>query len=162
MLVALVCSTCSIIGVGVVMPTMDWGYFLDAHYRPHLVVVTLGTSSNSTSGRHLVPLLERLTESLGTAGNYAIRREGRVVKVAFERDLDAETFGQALMAKGAERGPEWASQSVCSFDRDAQRKMVATLKESRLKFAKRPEWLRGDHQRERPHGVTAPVRRFPR
>jgi hypothetical protein len=122
---------------GVAMPRMDWGQFLDAHYRPHQVAVNLGTPSNSKSGRHLIALLERLTESLSTAGNYSIRTEGRVVKVAFERDIDAETFGQALSAQTDERGPEWASQWVCSFDRDAQHEIVATLKETRLQFAKR-------------------------
>src|SRR5260221_7414303 len=119
------------------MPRMDWGQFLDAHYRPHLVAVNLGTPSNSTAGRHIIALLERLTESLGTAGNYSIRAEGRVVDVAFERDLDAETFGQALSARTAERGPEWASQWVCGLDRDAQHKIAAALKETRLKLARR-------------------------
>jgi hypothetical protein len=116
---------------------MDWEQFLDAHYRPHLVAVNLGTPSSSTSGRHLIALLERLTESLGTAGNYSIRTEGRVVKVAFEREIDAETLGQTLSAQTDKRGPEWASQWVRSFDRDAQREIVATLKETRLRFAKR-------------------------
>jgi hypothetical protein len=119
------------------MPRMDWEQFLDAHYRPHLVAVNLGTPSSSTSGRHLIALLERLTESLGTAGNYSIRTEGRVVKVAFERDIDAETLGQVLSAQKDKRRAEWASQWACSFDRDAQREIVATLKETRLRFAKR-------------------------
>jgi len=118
------------------MPRMDWGQFLDAHYRPHLIAVNLGTPRDSKSGRHLIALLERLTESLGTAGNYSIRTEGRVVKVAFERDIDAETLGQVLSAQTDERGPEWASQWVCSFDRDAQREMVARLKKTRLQFAR--------------------------
>ena len=112
------------------MPRMDWEQFLDAHYRPHLIAVNLGTPSDSKSGRHLIALLERLTESLGTAGNYSIRTEGRVVKVAFERDIDAETLGQVLSAQTDERGPEWASHWVCSFDRDVQREMVARLKKN--------------------------------
>jgi hypothetical protein len=115
---------------------MDWGQFLGAHYRPHLVAVNLGTPSTSTSGRDLIALLERLTESLGTAGNYSIRAEDRVVKVAFEREIDAETLGQTLSAQTDERGSEWASHWVCSFDRHAQREIVATLKETRLQFAK--------------------------
>jgi hypothetical protein len=119
------------------MPRMDWGQFLDAHYRPHLVAVNLGTPSDSKSGRHLIAVLERLTESFGTSGNYSIRTEGRVVKVAFEREIDAETLGQTLSAQSDERGPEWASRWVCSFDRDAQREIVATLKATRLRFAKR-------------------------
>jgi hypothetical protein len=77
---------------------MDWGQFLGAHYRPHLVAVNLGTPSTSTSGRDLIALLERLTESLGTAGNYSIRAEDRVVKVAFEREIDAETLGHVWTA----------------------------------------------------------------
>jgi hypothetical protein len=119
------------------MPRMDWGQFLDAHYRPHLVSVNLRTPIGSESRRHLIALLEQLTENLGTAGNYSISTRGRVVKVAFERDVDAETLGQVLSARKDKHGAEWASQWACRLDRDAQREIVATLKETRLRFAKR-------------------------
>jgi hypothetical protein len=54
--------------------------------------------------------------------------EGRVIKVAFERELDAETFSAALMAHPVDGGPDWASMSVCSFDLQAQYRMAAMLK----------------------------------
>ena len=60
-----------------------------------------------------------------------------MVKVAFERDIDAETLGQVLSARQEKHGAEWASQWACRFDRDAQREIVDTLKETRLRFAKR-------------------------
>ena len=109
---------------------MDWGQFLDAHYRPHLVAVNLRAPSDSGSRQRLIALLEELTESLGTAGNYSINTRGRVVKVAFERDIDAETLGQVLSARQEKHGAEWASQWACRFDRDAQREIVDTLKET--------------------------------
>jgi hypothetical protein len=93
------------------------------------MTIDVGEKSDSKSGRHFIALLERLTESLGTSG--------RVVKVAFEREIDAETLGQTLSAQSGERGPEWASLWVCSFDRDVQREIVAMLKATRLQFAKR-------------------------
>ena len=119
------------------MPRMDWGQFLDAHYRPYLVAVNLRMPSGSESRQRLIALLEELTESLGTAGNYSISARSRVVKVAFERDIDAEALGEVLNARQEKHGAEWASQWACSFDRDAQREIVATLKETRLRFAKR-------------------------
>jgi hypothetical protein len=126
------------------MPRMDWGQFLDAHYRPHLVAVNLRTPSDSGSKQRLIAMLEQLTENLGTAGNYSISTRGRVVKVAFERDIDADTLGQMLSARKDKHGAEWASQWACRFDRDDQneivtklKEIVTTLKETRLRFAKR-------------------------
>jgi hypothetical protein len=132
LLVAISRSTCSIVGpveLGVGMPTLDWGRFLETHYRPHLVVVNLGTASDSASGRKQIALVERLAESLNTVAYYAVSRERHVIRVAFERDLDALTFGDALMGHLIERGgPEWASQSLCSLDPSTEHKMIAALK----------------------------------
>jgi hypothetical protein len=108
---------------------MDWGRFLDVHFRPHLVVVNIGSPSDSASGRNLIHQLERLTESLATVANYAMYSDDQVIKVAFERDLDADTFSEALVAHAIESSPDWASVSVCSFDFEAQRRMAALLKE---------------------------------
>jgi hypothetical protein len=117
---------------------MEWAAFLDAHYRPYLVSVNLGTISSSTSGRHLVATLERLAESLGTTGNYSIRAKGQVAEIAFEKDVDALTFGEALGAREAERASdEWASRWACSFGRDGQRKVLSALKRLRLRVASR-------------------------
>jgi len=61
---------------------MDWGRFLDVHFRPHLVVVNIGSPSDSASGRNLIHQLERLTESLATVANYAMYSDDQVIKVA--------------------------------------------------------------------------------
>jgi len=87
---------------------MDWGRFLDVHFRPHLVVVNIGSPSDSASGRNLIHQLERLTESLATVANYAMYSDDQVIKVAFERDLDADTFSEALVAHAIESSPDWA------------------------------------------------------
>ena len=110
------------------MPTMDWELFLDAHFRPHLVVVNIDSPSDSASSRSLIHQLERLAESLNSAANYALRSEDHVIKVAFENDLDANSFSAALMAHPIESGPDWASVSVCSFDLQAQHRMAALLR----------------------------------
>ena len=111
------------------MPTMDWQLFLDAHFRPHLVIVNIGSRSGSASSHSLIHQLERLTESLNSVANYAMHSEDQMIRVAFENDLDAEAFSEALMAHPIEGGPDWASVSVCSFDLQAQHRMAALLKE---------------------------------
>jgi hypothetical protein len=110
------------------MPTMDWDLFLDAHFRPHLVLVNIDSPSDSAFSRSLIHQLERLTESRNSAANYAMRSEDQVIKVAFENDLDADSFSAALMAHPIESGPDWASVSVCSFDLEAQHRMAALLR----------------------------------
>jgi hypothetical protein len=118
------------------MSKMEWARFLDAHFRPHLVAVDLGTASSNKSGQHLVAKLERLAKSLGTTGNYAIHAKGRMANIAFERDVDALSFGEALGAQEAKRSSdEWASRWSCSFDRDGQLKVLTALKKLRLKAA---------------------------
>ena len=108
------------------MPARDWADFLQAHYRPHLLVVDLGTSGKGARGKRLVDLLGQLTASLQTTADYAVCCEGQEVKIAFESDLDARTLAELLAARVVERGgKEWASKSVCNLD-------------SRLKMVRRP------------------------
>jgi hypothetical protein len=131
------------------MHRMHWAQFLDAHFRPHLVAVNLGTISSSPSGRHLVATLQRLAESLGTNGNYSMRTNGRVVNVAFEKDIDALRFVEALGAQETERPPDWASRWTCSFDRDGRLEVLVALKRLRLRVAGRrggPKGFRGPRQ----------------
>jgi len=98
------------------MRARDWAAFLEAHYRPHLLVVRLGASSDSASGKKLIDLLRRLTESLPSRADYAMLLEGDEVKVALERDEDAETLQELLMVRVIEPGDdEWASTSHCDF-----------------------------------------------
>jgi len=114
-------------GWGPCMPARDWPDFLEAHYRPHLLVVDLGTASTGTHGRRLVRLLSRLVDSLGTSGDYAVSCDGQEARVAFESDVDARTLGKLLAAREIEHGgKDWASKSVCNLD-------------SRLKIVRRPK-----------------------
>jgi hypothetical protein len=98
------------------MPARAWAEFLDAYYRPHLLVVNVGTSTDSASGRKLVDLLRELIESLRLTADYALLAEEQEVKLAFESDLEAEVARGLLGARIFERGgDEWASKSICDF-----------------------------------------------
>ena len=68
------------------MPRRERSDFLREHYRPHLLVVELGTPSDSASGRRLVAQLDRLTESLRTSADYAMCCEEQAVKGSAEID----------------------------------------------------------------------------
>ena len=99
------------------MPAREWAAFLRVHYRPHLLVVDLGTPSGSPRGKRLFALLGELTWCMGTKADYALCCDGQEVKVAFESDLDAKTLGKLLMARVVERGSEdWASKSICDLN----------------------------------------------
>jgi hypothetical protein len=109
------------------MPERDWRDFLEAHYRPHLLVVDLGTASTGAHGRRLVRHLAWLVKSLGTSADYAICCDEQEAKVAFESDVDAQALGQLLAARVIEHGgTDWASKSVCNLD-------------SRLTIVRRPK-----------------------
>jgi hypothetical protein len=100
------------------MPARAWPEFLDAYYRPHLLVVNLGTSTDSALGRQLVDLLRQLLEDLRSTADYALLPEENEVKIAFERDIDAEVVRGLLKASLVESsGDEWASKSICDFRR---------------------------------------------
>lgn len=119
------------------MPSMDWDAFLDAHYRPHLVVATLGSGVEPASDQATGVLLERLAEALRLSGNYAIKHDGDDIRAAFETDADAGRFAGVLMAKTTTRDPEWASRAVGRIDGVAQRKIMGALRQHRLKRPRR-------------------------
>ena len=103
------------------MPARAWADFLDVYYRPHLLVVNLGTSTDSASGK--VELLQRLIESLRSTADYAILFEEYQVKIAFERDIDFEVARRLLVARGLFKaaslevgGAEWASRAICTWE----------------------------------------------
>jgi hypothetical protein len=98
------------------MRARDWEDFLETHYRPHLLVVSLETSGDSASGQKLINRLRLLIESLQSNADYAMLCADQEVEVALERDEDAETLRDLLMARVVERGgDEWASKSFCNF-----------------------------------------------
>lgn len=115
------------------MPNMDWDTFQDTHYRPHLVVATLDLGREPASDETTVALFERLAMALGMSGNYTIKKDGANIRAAFEIDTDAERFALVLLAKTTLGEPEWASRSVGRIDGAAQRKMIAALRQHRLK-----------------------------
>ena len=100
---------------GVCIPARVWAEFLDVYYRPHLLVVNLGTSTDSLASKKLADLLRRLVESLRSTSDYAILLEENEVKFAFESELDAEVAGGLLGSRIVNRGG-WASESICDFD----------------------------------------------
>jgi hypothetical protein len=98
------------------MPARDWTDFLGVYYRPHLIVMDLGSPTDSAPGRKQVKLVWRLLESLGSTADFAILLEEHEIKVAFESDSDAEAIAGLVVARVVERGgDEWASKSICNF-----------------------------------------------
>jgi hypothetical protein len=105
------------------MPARPWADFLDVYYRPHLLIVNLGTSTDSASGKKLIDLLQRLIESLQSTADYAFLPEEYEVKIAFERDIDFELARGLLVARGLFKaaplevgGAEWASRAICTWE----------------------------------------------
>jgi predicted regulator of Ras-like GTPase activity (Roadblock/LC7/MglB family) len=108
---------------------MDWDAFQDAHYRPHLVEADLAIASEDTTAT----VFDRLPTMLGLTGNYAIRKDGNTIRAAFEIDSDAERFAAMLLAKVSSREAEWASRWVGRIDGTTRRRILAALKQHRLK-----------------------------
>ena len=65
---------------------MDWEAFQHAHYRPHLLIVSVDAKRRPNPA---MADLERLVVRLGTSGNYAFRMDGTYIYAAFEDDGDA-------------------------------------------------------------------------
>ena len=88
---------------------MDWDTFIEAHFRPHLVVL----HGRSAAGREIRwRLVERLLATSIFAGNHATRSDGPEIHVAFELADDAERFGRIVGVRSSVRAPEWASRST--------------------------------------------------
>jgi hypothetical protein len=112
------------------MPRKEWESFQETHYRPHLVVADIDVRLNAPE---IEKSLEKLAASLDLAGDYAIRNEGGKICAAFERDLDAEQFARVLPSRGTTRDAEWASRTVSHMDGAAHKRIVAALKQHRLR-----------------------------
>ncbi|HKV16923.1 MAG TPA: hypothetical protein VJQ81_17885 [Reyranella sp.] len=120
------------------MPLEDWDVFQDSHHRPHLVIVDLPKKSDARARKLGVAFLERLVEELRLAGPCAINADGTDIKVAFESDLDAKRFGEAMQARPRGKEAAWASTARCNLDRLAKRRIMSGLRAAHLKLAKRP------------------------
>ena len=119
------------------MPNMDWDTFQDRHYRPHLVVANLEPARNLKTGESTAVLFERLAAALGMSGNYTIKKDEAYIHAAFEIDTDAERFARVLVAKTSASERQWASRSVTLIDDAAHKKILAALRQLRLKRPRR-------------------------
>lgn len=120
------------------MPLEDWEAFQDAHHRPHLVIVDLPKASGARARRLGLAFLARLAARLCLGGPYAMNPDRTDIKVAFESDIDAKKFADALQAKSRGKEAAWASTARGSLDRTAKRRITSSLRAAHLKLAKRP------------------------
>jgi hypothetical protein len=120
------------------MPLEDWDAFQDSHHRPHLVIVDLPKQSDSRARKLGLTFLEGLARELRLQGPYAMSPDRTDIKVAFENDIDAKRFGDALQARPRGKEAAWASTARCSLDRSAKRRINTSLRAAHLKLAKRP------------------------
>ena len=98
------------------MPPRAWTEFLDAYYRPHLLVVNVGLLADATARRQRANLVRRLIEALPLTGDYAITRQANEVRIAFERDSDIGLAKGLLSARRVKPGDaQWASKVICNF-----------------------------------------------
>jgi len=120
------------------MPLKDWDVFQESHHRPHLVIVDLPRKSDARARKLGLAFLERLAEKLRLPGPYAMNADGTDIKVAFESDLDARRFGEAMQARPRGKEAAWASTARCNLDRSAKRRITSGLRAAHLKLGKRP------------------------
>jgi hypothetical protein len=108
------------------MPSMDWEDFQHDHHRPHVLIVSM----EAKKPRHALEKadFDRLVSRLGAIGNYAIKKEGTAIHIAFEGDADADRLAAVLRPKQTTRESEWASKSLASIDDAAHRRISAFLK----------------------------------
>ena len=116
------------------MPSMDWEAFQHAHYRPHLLIVSVEAKRKPNSSVAMADL-ERLAVRLGTSGNYAFRMDGTYIYAAFEDDGDAARFAAVLRPQQTTREAEWASKALARMDQPTYRRIATLLKENRQKKA---------------------------
>jgi hypothetical protein len=78
-----------------------WAKILEIDYRPHLLVVQVGTPTDSASDKRRADFLRRLVEDLRSCADYAILLEESEVQIAFVSELDAKITGALLASRGA-------------------------------------------------------------
>jgi hypothetical protein len=102
------------------VPRMDWEAFLQAHFRPHLIIVRVVEFEPQMAKMIVGRWLDR---PFDIPGNYAVTRDGQSVLVAFENELDAKKFSTVLRATMVASEPMWASTTEAHLDRAAQRRI---------------------------------------
>ena len=80
------------------MPLMGWDVFCDAHRRPFIIVVTW----EATGRQSPFEILQRLLRSVKLAGDHALYRAEKIIRIAFERETDALLVAGSLDAHKVE------------------------------------------------------------
>ena len=80
------------------MPLMGWDVFCDAHRRPFIIVVTW----EATGRQSPFEILQRLLRSVKLAGDHALYRAEKIIRIAFERETDALLVARSLDAHKVE------------------------------------------------------------
>ena len=138
------------------MPSMDWEDFQHDHHRPHVLIVSM----EAKKPRHALEKadFDRLISRLGAIGNYAVKKEGTAIHIAFEGDRDADRLAAVLRPTQTTRESEWASKSLASIDDAAHRRISAFLKRrSEISAPKRikPRLTRLKRRGDNGHGLAA-------
>jgi hypothetical protein len=138
------------------MPSMDWEDFQHDHHRPHVLIVSM----EARKPRHALEKadVDRLVSRLGAIGNYAIKKEGTAIHIAFEGDADADRLAAVLRPKQTTRESEWASKSLASIDDAAHRRISAFLeRRCGISAPKRikPRLTRLNRRGDNGHGLAA-------
>lgn len=118
------------------LQAMDWDVFLEAHFRPHLVVLHAPSLAGRDEGRRLV---KRVLAASGFAGNHARRSNGPVIHVAFELADDAQRFAAIVGAHSSVREPEWASRSTAWLTPPTRQRIVRHLEQRARSVVKRDD-----------------------
>ena len=99
------------------MPLMGWDVFCDAHRRPFIIVVTW----EATGRQSPFEILQRLLRSVKLAGDHALYRAEKIIRIAFERETDALLVARSLDAHKVEElfEEDWAGHWAVLFDMPA-------------------------------------------
>jgi hypothetical protein len=101
------------------MPLMRWDAFHESHHRPFMVFADVDGRV-----RTRFALLSSLVAAMDLKGSYALNPEEERIRVAFERDIDAQKFADAVKARKTAREGGWAGQWAFIFNAE----MEATIK----------------------------------
>jgi hypothetical protein len=114
------------------MSLLLWHKFIDANPRPHLVIAEFDpveTIPKSKLSRF--ELLKTLVIALAPAGDFAlanIRQDDRAsIYVGFEKQVDAAKLIAVVLAGATAPRPEWASEALFLYDRDAYKEIASVL-----------------------------------
>ena len=110
------------------MRGMAWEAFQEQHFRPHLVEIEMAESVERQS---VTTILKSLVVILGLFGDHAFKHDPKVIRVAFENDIDAGRLGALLRAKAEAPPSEWASKAVVRMDNNALKRIETTIKRFR-------------------------------